>query len=96
MTKFLNISFQGIITEINVTGFDRMGEVRRAVKEEFGDDIPASAARIQVSDQEGTVISRWASINTLPEEYFAEGGLCLAVSILPAVDITGVVSSTNG
>ena len=96
MTKFLNISFQGIKTDINVSGFDRMSQVQDKIKEKFGDDIPASAARIQVSDQEGTVISRWASINTLPEEYFAEGGLCLAVSILPAVDITGVVSSTNG
>ena len=74
-----------------------MGEVQDEIKEEFANALAqVDAPYIRLSDQEGTVISRWASINTLPEEYFAEGGLCLAVSILPAVDNTGVVSSTNG
>ena len=95
MTKrLLNISFEGRKTEINVTGFERMGQVRRAVKEEFANALAqVDAANIQVSDQEGTLID---DLDEISDSYFQKvknGGLCLAVSILPAV---GVVSSTNG
>jgi hypothetical protein len=85
MTKrFLNIIYSDRRTEIDVTGFERLSEVQDKIKEKFGDDIPAPAARIQVSDQQGTVIGKWASINSLHDDYFTECGTCLVVGTLPA------------
>ena len=87
MTKrFLNIIYGDRRTKIEVTGFERIAQLRKAVKEEFGDDIPAPAARIQLCNQQGALID---DLDDIGEEYYqkvkkGEGGTCLVVGTLPA------------
>ena len=62
-------------------------EVRRAIKEEYGDAIPVAPALIQLYttdgaqlNKENTQIKTWSQLKDLPEDYFVEeSGLFLTV-----------------
>ena len=60
-----------------------LSEIRKALKEEFGPRLAeVGAADIQLCDQRGSVIEKWESINSLQDNYFREGGICLVVGTL--------------
>jgi hypothetical protein len=87
--RFLNVQYSGITTRINATEFEDLSDVQDAIKAKFADDVPGSAARIQLYDQQGQHINKWALFNPLPQEYFDEDGLFLNIRTTPgnAMDI---------
>jgi hypothetical protein len=61
-----------------------LSEIQDKIKEKFGDDITAPAARIQLCNQQGAVID---DMDDIGEEYYRkvkQGGICLVVGTLPA------------
>lgn len=82
--RFVNVEYSGTKTRINVTEFEDLSEVQDAVKAKFGPAMAdVGAPQIQIQDQQGQQINMWALFNSLPQGYFAEGGPCLAIRILP-------------
>jgi len=79
--RFLNVEYSGIRTRINVTDFEDLSEVQVAVKEAFSIDV--GFGLIQLFDQQGQQINTWALFNSLPQEYFVEGGLFLTIRTSP-------------
>jgi hypothetical protein len=79
--RFLNISYKDKKTRINITEMEDLRELHDEIKERFGEDIPAPAADIQVSEEGGNLIEDLEDIDTLPVGCFAEGGGCLEVKL---------------
>ncbi|KAJ2989085.1 hypothetical protein HDV02_005181 [Globomyces sp. JEL0801] len=77
--RFLNIEYYGIKTEVDITTAGRLGEVQLAVKEAFSIDV--GFGLIQLYDQQGQHINKWALLNSLHLDYFTEGGACVVVGI---------------
>jgi hypothetical protein len=85
--RFLNISYAGRKTRINITEMEDLSEVQDKIKEKFANSLAqVDAADIQLCDQQGTVIEKWASLNSLQDDYFKEGGACLVVSTFPSFE----------
>ena len=81
--RFLNINYNNTETRINITDMVDLSELRRAVKEEFPNSLSAvDAPCIQLCNQQGAAIEKWASIESLDDDYFKESGSCLVVSTL--------------
>jgi hypothetical protein len=97
--KFLNVVHGGISTRIRTDGIERIGELQDLIKADFGDDIPASAARIQLykpypdaidsnnNDEDGAKSNALVTdLEDIPEEYFKkikDGGLALEIRTSP-------------
>ncbi|ORY40704.1 hypothetical protein BCR33DRAFT_357008 [Rhizoclosmatium globosum] len=80
MQRYLNIRLPGsVITEVNITGITRLGGVQDAIKLKLGDAINSAAAFIGIFDVNNNRISTWTEFDSLPNDYFEEGGCCLTV-----------------
>ena len=81
MTKrFLNVEYSGIRTEIDITDMEDLSEVKNAIKAKFRQAIPVAAALIQLyTTNRDQLINTWALFNSLPQEYFDEGGSCVVI-----------------
>ena len=83
--RFLNIEYCGIKTAIDVTDIERLNQVQNAIKAEFCVSLAqVTAPQLQLYKNTSTdhVISTCALLNSLPEEYFSEGGSSVIVRIL--------------
>jgi len=78
--RFLNVEYAGTKTRINITGAERLGEVRRAIKAEFANGLAhVDAPQLQLFDQENKQIT---DLDDIPRDYFLKaraGGLFLVV-----------------
>ena len=93
--RFLNVEFSGTLTRIDVTTFEDLSEIRRAIKIEYGNEIPVSPALIQIFNQQGQHIKSWALLKSLPEEYYAEDGYCLVIKTKPSgIDSYNIIGMT--
>jgi hypothetical protein len=63
--RYLNVQYGTRTAKVDVTGISRLGGVKRAVKANFGDDIPVDAALIQLYNQQGQFISDLDDITEL-------------------------------
>ena len=56
-----------------MTGMSRAGQVKSAIKNEFGDAIPVAAAQIEIYDSSGNqLIDNWTLLHSLSQEYFTQ------------------------
>ncbi|KAI8905907.1 hypothetical protein EDD86DRAFT_181705, partial [Gorgonomyces haynaldii] len=62
--RFLNVEYAGTRTEIDVTGFEDLSEVQDAIKGALSIDV--GYGLIQLYDQQGQHINKWALFNSLP------------------------------
>jgi hypothetical protein len=86
MTKrFLNVEYSVYKTRINVTDMEDLSEVRRAIKAKLGEAIPVAPALIQLytNSNRDQQINTWASLNSLSQDYFSEGGTCVVIGTSP-------------
>jgi hypothetical protein len=82
--RFLNIEYSGTKTEVDITEAERLGEVRRVIKEEYGPAMAnVGAAQLLLYDQQNQHINKWALFNSLAQEYFTEGGICVVIGTSP-------------
>ena len=82
--RFLNVEYSGTRTEVDVTEAERLGEVRRAIKAEYGPvTSDVGAPQLQLYDQQG---HRITDLKDIPDDYYKEpknGGLFLAIRTSP-------------
>ncbi|KAI8904112.1 hypothetical protein EDD86DRAFT_178690, partial [Gorgonomyces haynaldii] len=65
--RFLNVEYAGIRTEIDVTDFERLGQVQDAIKAKLTHALAhVDAPQLQLYDQQGQHINKWALFNSLP------------------------------
>jgi hypothetical protein len=86
MTKrFLNVQYGTLTAEVDITGMSRLGEVRRAIKAELSNSLAqVDAPLIQLyTTNRDQQINTWALLNSLPPEYFIEGGSCVVIGTSP-------------
>jgi len=82
--RFLNVEYSGTRTRINVTDFEDLSEVQDAVKVKMPNALSRfDSPHLQLFDQQGQQINTWALFNSLPQEYFVEGGLSLTIRTSP-------------
>ncbi|KAJ3376728.1 hypothetical protein HDU84_009475 [Entophlyctis sp. JEL0112] len=81
--RFVNVSWEGVSTRINVTDFEDLSEIRRAVKWKYGSHLPAVDAPFIQLSVGGTPITNWTQFNSLPIEYFTIDGPCLVIRTTP-------------
>ena len=83
--RYLNVQYGTLIAEVNITGISRLGGVRRAIKVDLGEAIPVAPAFIQLytNSTREQLINTWAFFNSLPQEYFTEGGSCVVIGTSP-------------
>ena len=78
--KYLNVQYNTLTAEVNITGISRLGGVQDAIKAKLGEAIPVSAALIQLyTSNRDQLITTWALFNLLPQEYFTKGGSCVVI-----------------
>ena len=77
--KFVNVDYEGVATDVDITSSNRLGELQDAVKAKYGDALPVGAALIKFYDQQDQQITKWAQFNSLHSKYFVEDGLCLVI-----------------
>ena len=79
--RFLNIEYSGTKTEVDISEAERLSEVRRVIKEEYGFAMAnVGAAQLQLYDQQNQHIT---DLDDIPEDYYKkvkDGGLFLVVS----------------
>ncbi|KAJ3308628.1 hypothetical protein HDV04_001016 [Boothiomyces sp. JEL0838] len=94
--RFLNVEYNGVKAEIDVTDAERLGQVQDAIKEKYGPVMDTiGAAQIQLFDNKEMHINKWKLFNTLPQDYFEEEGLHLIIRITPPSIQHGVQSVVN-
>lgn len=83
--RYLNVQYGTLTAEVDITGISRLGGVKSAIKRELGEAIPVSSALIQLytNSNNDQLISTWALFNSLPQEYFIEGGSCVVIGTSP-------------
>ena len=89
MTKrFLNVQYDIFTAEVDITGISRLGGIQDAIKAKLGEAIPVAAALIQLyTTNRDQLINTWVLFNSLPQEYFIEGGCCVVIGSLPPPSI---------
>jgi hypothetical protein len=84
LKRFLNVNYKGTKTRINVAEMDDLSEVQDAIKARLSNTLShVDAPQIQLYDNEHNHINTWADFNSLPADYFTEGGSCVDVHTTP-------------
>ena len=65
--RYLNLQFKAAKTQINLKDVKGMSDLRRAIKTEFGEDIPTPAFRIYLELPDGEYVK---DLDGIPDEYF--------------------------
>ncbi|KAJ3251912.1 hypothetical protein HK103_002017 [Boothiomyces macroporosus] len=75
--RFLNVEYNGLKAEIDVTDAERLGQVQLTIKTTFGNTFEKVDAPylqpFQPLDSEKRHINKWKQVNSLPQNYFEEG-----------------------
>lgn len=83
--RFLNVASGGLETRIKVVGVEDLSEIQVAIKESFGDGVPAPSAQIELYDQDKQRIKTWSDFCSLSQDYFTECGASLTVQVFRPV-----------
>ncbi|EGF79004.1 hypothetical protein BATDEDRAFT_26152 [Batrachochytrium dendrobatidis JAM81] len=84
--RYLNVEYDTISTEIDVTDFEDPSDVQDAIKAEYGPvmaDIDAPQLQLYTNSNKDQLISKWALLDSLPQEYFTQDGFCVVIGCLP-------------
>ncbi|KAK5664489.1 squalene synthetase-like protein [Batrachochytrium dendrobatidis] len=68
--RFLNVEYNTISTEIDVTDFEDLSEVQDAIKSEYGPamaDIDAPQLQLYTNSNKDQLINTWALLDSLPQ-----------------------------
>ena len=65
--KFVNVDYEGVATEVDITSSIRLGELQVAVKAMYGDALPVGAALIKFYDQQDQQIT---DLDNITDAYF--------------------------
>jgi hypothetical protein len=79
--RYLNVQYGTLTAEVDITGISRLGGVQDAIKAKLSNSLAqVDAARIQLyNTNRDQLINTWALFNSLPQEYFTEGGSCVVI-----------------
>jgi hypothetical protein len=80
--RYLNVQYGTIIAEVDITGISRLGGVKNAIKAEFSNSlaqVDAPQLQIYTNSNRDQLITTWADLDSLSQEYFTEGGSCVFI-----------------
>ncbi|KAI3631359.1 hypothetical protein MIR68_010849 [Amoeboaphelidium protococcarum] len=82
---FLNVIYGGMSAEIKTDGIERIGELRRAIKEEYNRALAEiDAPRLQLyNSSTNDRIATMADFRALPNAFYVEGGPCIEIRTSP-------------
>ncbi|KAJ3252839.1 hypothetical protein HK103_001133 [Boothiomyces macroporosus] len=90
MIKFINVQFNDLSTEIEITDLQSLSKVQSAIKASLTDTFArVDSSQLQLFDKQGKHINEWELLNSLPPEYFVENGTFLAIRIMPTLTPLG-------
>ena len=78
---FLNVVYGGTRAEIKTDGFERVSQLRRAIKAEYNNaraEIDPPQLQLYKSHPEER-IATMADFRAIPNEFYVEGGPCLEI-----------------
>ena len=78
--RFLNVEYGLVTTRIKILDLEDLSEIQDAIKVEFGSELDAPPARIQLH-ADGELIASWKDFMDLPLGYFIEGKLFVIVQV---------------
>jgi hypothetical protein len=84
--RYLNVEYGTLIAEVNITGISRLGGVKSAIKAELSNSlaqVDAPQLQLYTNSNKDQLITTWALFNSLPQEYFTEGGSCVIIGTSP-------------
>ena len=84
--QFLNVQYSATKARINVTDMEDLSEVQDAIKAKLANafsQVDAPQLQLYTNSNRDLLISTWALFNSLPPEYFVEGGSCVVVGTSP-------------
>ncbi|OAJ37409.1 hypothetical protein BDEG_21430 [Batrachochytrium dendrobatidis JEL423] len=84
--RYLNVEYDTISTEIDVTDFEDLSDVQDAIKSEYGPamaDIDAPQLQLYTNTNKNQLINTWTLLDSLPQEYFTQDGSCAVIGCFP-------------
>jgi hypothetical protein len=96
--RYLNVQFHLLSTEVNITSISRLSGVKHAIKQELSNTlshVDAPQLQLYTNSNKDQLINTWDSLNSLPQEYFTEGGCCVVIFITPARELSKNDHSTS-
>ena len=92
---FLNVCYGGSVSEVDVKGFERIGQLQDAVKSKYAPDMDLiSAPRIQLFDQQDRLIEDFEDIADDCYEKVKKGGKYLVIRTSPQKGVCFGLSTT--
>ncbi|KAJ3250054.1 hypothetical protein HK103_004096, partial [Boothiomyces macroporosus] len=97
--RFLNVEYNGVKAEIDVTDAERLGDVQLAVKTTFGNTFEkVDAPYLQLFQPLDSEEKQISDLDEIPDDFFkklTKGGLSLFIRITPLSIQHGVQSVVN-
>ena len=84
--RYLNVQYGTLTAEVDITGISRLGGVKSAIKTELSNSlarVDAPQLQLYTNSNRDQLINTWALLNSLPQEYFTEGGSCVVIGTSP-------------
>jgi hypothetical protein len=84
--RYLNVQYDTLTAEINIAGISRLGGVQDAIKAKLSNSlaqVDAPQLQLYTNSNRDQLINTWALFNSLPQEYFTEGGSCVVIGTSP-------------
>ncbi|KAJ8326132.1 squalene synthetase-like protein [Batrachochytrium dendrobatidis] len=82
--RFLNVEYDTLTAEIDVTDFEDLSDIQDAIKSEYGPamaDIDAPQLQLYTNSNKNQLINTWALLDSLPQKYFTQDGFCVVIDI---------------
>ena len=80
--RYLNVQYDSLTAEVNITGISRLGGVKRAIKAELSNalaQVDAPQLQLYTDSNKDQLINTWALFMSLSQEYFTEGGAFVVI-----------------
>ena len=88
--RYLNVQYDSLTAEVDISGISRLGGLKSAIKREFGEAIPVAPALIQLytNSNRDQLITDLDDITPelIPQYYqkLTQGGCCVVIGTLPS------------
>ncbi|KAJ3307751.1 hypothetical protein HDV04_002613 [Boothiomyces sp. JEL0838] len=96
--RFLNVEYNGVKAEIDVTDAERLGQVQLAIKEMYGEDISAPPYRIQLFQPLNNQDKQISDLDEITDDFFmklTKGGRSLVIHTAPSPNQPDEESKTS-
>jgi hypothetical protein len=98
--RYINVQYGSLTAEVDITGINRLGGVKGAIKRVFGEAIPVAAALIQLytnSNRDQLITDLDDITPELTPQYYqklTQGGCCIVIETLDLHPLkSGIVHS---